>query len=255
VADLTARLGWPAAHAGRPPLRLAALTVGDGTRLLCAPVEERRAERLQRHAAAAGGTIAQLREALNRLWRLPWENTFMEPFWRLVYDAHPTAARLHRQDPCPCGDPAAPDHVHHYWTCPVAQAVQATITSSLTAANPHANPIERHHIWLALAPPGVHRGVWDVVCLAAVRAMDRGRRALLRETLAPPGPDDPPTPAALAARCGTAASSAFWTSLHSFASHRRIPRGWQASCPPGHPFLYYDPDVQMLTVHRPPGLQ
>jgi hypothetical protein len=255
AADLAARLGWPAGRAGDPPLRLVALRVRDGTRMLCAPAEARRAEqRLQPHATATGGTVAQLRAALNRLWRLPWENTAKEPFWRLIYDALPTAARQHRPDPCPCGHDV-PDRHHHYWTCPVAQAVQATINSCLTAARPGAPPVQRHHIWLAQAPPRVHCGVWDVVCLAAVRAMDKGRRALIRETLAPHNPADPPTPAALAARCGEVARGAFWSSLHSFTSHRRIPPGWQDNCPPGHPFMCYDPALQLLTVHRPPGPQ
>jgi exonuclease III len=253
VADLTARLGWPAARGGDPPLRLAALKVRDGTRMLCAPAEARRAEQhLQPYAAKAGGTAAQLRAAFPRLWRLPWENAAKEPFWRLVYNAHPTAARQHRPDPCPCGAPV-PDRCHHYWACPVAQAVQTAINACLAAATPAAPPVQKHQIWLALAPPGVHRGVWDVVCLAAVRAMDKGRRALIRETLAPPNPEDPTTPDALAARCGAAAQGHFWSSLYSFASHRRIPPGWQDHCPPTHPFLFFDPAQQLLTVHRPPG--
>ena len=133
------------------------------------------------------------------------------------------------------------------------QAVQAAINACLAAATPAAPPVQKHQVWLALAPPGVHSGVWDVVCLAAVRAMDKGRRALIRETLAPPNPEDPTTPDALAARCGAAAQGHFWSSLHSFASHRRIPPGWQNHCPPTHPFLFFDPAQQLLTVHRPPG--
>ncbi len=31
-----------------------------------------------------------------------------------------------------------------------------------------------------LPPPGVHAGVWDVVCLAAIVEMDSGRRRLAK---------------------------------------------------------------------------
>ena len=210
---------------------------------------QRTEQHLQPYVAALGGTVDQLRSALCRLWRLPWENATKEPFWRLIYNAHPTAARLHRQDSCPCGA-AVPDRSHHYWACPVAQAVRAAIDACLTAAAPHAPPTQQPQIWLALAPPGVHMGVWDVVCLAAVRAMDRGRRALIRETLLQPQPQ-PADPAALVARCGQAACGHFWSCLYDFVAHRRLPAGWQR-CPPGHPFIYYDPAAQMLVVNRHP---
>lgn len=249
VADLTARLGWPPDYEGGPPLQLAALTVRVGTCMQRVPDEVQRTRQyLQPYAAATGGTVAQLRAALQRLWHLPWENAVKEPFWRLVYDAHPTAARLHRPDSCPCGA-AVPDRSHHYWTCPVAQAVQAAINSCLAAADPRAPPVQQRQIWLALPPPGVHSGVWDVVCLAAVRAMDRGRRALIRETLYQP---QPAAPAALVARSGQAACGHFWSCLYDFVSHRRIPHGWQERCPPGHPFIFFDPATRLLAVRRPP---
>ena len=44
-------------------------------------------------------------------------------------------------------------------------------------------PLRPGHVWLMLAPQGaspaccVHRGVWRVVCLAALAAMDKGRAA------------------------------------------------------------------------------
>ena len=250
AADLAARLGWPADGAGGP-LPLAELAVRDGTRMLRAPAEARRNQlHLQPYAAAAGGTAAQLQAALRRLWRLPWENTNKEPFWRLVYNAHPTAARLHRPDACPCGA-ATPDRRHHYWACPVAQAVRATVDAALAAASPGAQPTQQRHIWLALAPPGVHCGVWDVVCLAAVRAMDKGRRALIRETHFPPtslaGPADP---AALVQRCAHAARHHFWSALYDFAALRCPPPAWQDACPPTHPFLCFDPATNLIAVNR-----
>ena len=43
-------------------------------------------------------------------------------------------------------------------------------------------PLLRQHLWLMQTPPGPRRmcqGVWKVVCLAALNAMDVGRRAAL----------------------------------------------------------------------------
>jgi hypothetical protein len=34
------------------------------------------------------------------------------------------------------------------------------------------------HLWLADAPPGLHPAVWDVVALAAVAALERGRQRM-----------------------------------------------------------------------------
>ena len=122
-----------------------------------------------------------------RLWRLPWENGRKEVFWRLVYDALPTAARMHRDGPCLCGASGPrPDRHHHFWACPVACAVVATVHAALTAAAPAdapPPPLVPADIWLARPPPGVRAGAWGVVCLAAVEAMDRGRRSLAAEVL------------------------------------------------------------------------
>ena len=104
---------------------------------------------------------------LRRLWRLRCDNGLKEPFWLLVHDGLPAAARL--RTTCKCGA-AAPGDRHHYWACPVADAVTATIAAAAGAA------VARHAIWLCRAPPGIHAGVRDLVCLAAIAAMDHGRR-------------------------------------------------------------------------------
>ena len=165
------------------------------TALLAAPaVEHRAATRLAPFAAAAAaapspaaGPLAELQSALARLWRLPWENGRKEVFWRLVYDALPTAAHMHRDEPCLCGASGPrPDRHHHFWACPVACAVVAAVHAALTAAAPAdapPPPLVPADIWLARPPPGVRAGAWGVVCLAAVEAMDRGRRCLAAEVL------------------------------------------------------------------------
>jgi hypothetical protein len=96
------------------PLSLSSFTVRAGTSLLTAPAEQRRADQhLEPYAALFGATLGELRSTLQRLWRLRWENCHKEPYWRLIYDALPTAARLHRGEPCTCG--AAPADLHHHF--------------------------------------------------------------------------------------------------------------------------------------------
>ena len=129
------RLGWQ--RPGRP-LLLAGFTVRAGTDLLTAPVRQHRQERyLAPYAAlaldAAEGPVDELLALLNRMWHTRWENERKEPFWRLVYDAFPTAARLHLEQPCLCGAAAPADRHHHFWACPVAQAVVAAVASAAGA--------------------------------------------------------------------------------------------------------------------------
>ena len=66
------------------------------------------------------GPADELLALLRRLWRVRWENQHKEPFWRLVYNAIPTAARLHLDQPCQCGAAAPADRHHHFWECPIA---------------------------------------------------------------------------------------------------------------------------------------
>jgi hypothetical protein len=190
---LLPRLGWRLGAAR--PIPLANLTVRAATALLAAPAAAHRAAtRLAPFAAAAAGALSpaaaplpELLSTLERLWRLPWENGRKEAFWRLVYDALPTAARMHRDAPCLCGSSGPrPDRHHHFWACPVACAVVAAIHAALTAASPALPPpppLLPSAIWLARTPPGIHAGPWGVVCLAAVEAMDRGRRSLASEMI------------------------------------------------------------------------
>lgn len=220
-----------------------------------APTEQRRTEEhLQPYAAALGATADGLRATLKRLWQLPWENCRKEPFWRLVYNAHPTAARLHLPDPCTCGTAPA-DRQHHFWACPIARAVLSAITASLPfqpstsgAAADVPPDLPQRAIWLAQAPPAVHEGVWGVVCLAAVEAMDHGRRRMyaMRHTTAVL-----PPPTAIVATCSRSAVARFWCLLADFAALRRAPASWRTHCPPGHPFLSFDAAAGRFTVALP----
>ena len=248
MAAITGRLGWTVPREPEP-VPLAAITVRAATAVQRVPAErQRQAERLAPFAEACGGTPDRLREAFARLWRLPWENKHKEPFWRLVYNAFPTAARLHLDRPCACGGGGPrPDRTHNFWDCPVAAAVRGCIDAALAEAQPGAAPVTRSRVWLPASPAGVYAGVWDVVCLAALAAMDKGRRLMAAAFFDPA----PPPPAALVARSIRAARAHFWCALADFVALQRIPAAWRQRCPPAHPFICYDPGTAAWEVNRP----
>ncbi|KAF8062620.1 hypothetical protein HT031_003949 [Scenedesmus sp. PABB004] len=134
---------------------------------------------------------ASVRVALRKLWRLRWDNAVKEVYWRLALDGLASAERVSRPEAvCLCGV-ACPGRAHHYWECPIAQAVVRAMLDSLPAewCAPPADGAPRlhhEHVWLMFAPPPaarragarrLHSGVWRVVCMVALAAMNTGRRA------------------------------------------------------------------------------
>ena len=243
------QLGWQ--WLGQP-LQLAGCTVRQGTDLQLGPMWQRRRQQyLEPYAAlavdGAVGPADELLGLLRRLWRVRWENQHKEPFWRLVYNALPTAARLHLDQPCQCGAAGAADRHHHFWECPIAQAVVAAISAAAAAAGqlPPAAPLSKPSIWLARAPAAVHSGVWDVVSLSAVAAMDHGRRRMYALSLGPP----PPTP--LHVTASRSAVARFWVLLADFVALRCTPASWRDALPPAHPFICFDPASGTFVVNRP----
>jgi len=246
LAAMLPCIGWERVGGGRP-VPLSAYTVRKGTALLSAP---QCARRLQRYFApfaeaaagdAGGGTPAEVQALLRRLWRVRCDNGIKETFWRLVHDGLPTAARLHLDRACLCGAPGPADRLHHYWGCPVARAVAGTISEAVGA------PVTRAAVWLARSPPAVYSGVWDVVCLAAVAAMDHGRR-LMYALGSGPAPAAP-----LSVVAAGAARARFWSHLAEFVAFRSAPASWLGRCPSGHPFMHCDPVSGCLVLH-PPGM-
>jgi hypothetical protein len=71
---------------------------------------------------------------------------------------------------------------HHFWDCPVAQSVSEMLKQQLVGGW-CCGALCPHHVLFMELPRGVstactlHKGVWRVVCLAALNAMDLGRRA------------------------------------------------------------------------------
>ena len=252
LAVMLPRLGW---HLHGRPVPLSALTVRAGTDLLTATLALRRDEHvfspflslaLELPADAASPPTDELRALLKRLWRVRWENARKEPFWRLIYNAVPTAARMgDATSPCLCGGPAPADRAHHFWGCHIAQAVVGAISVAASTAQPLPGPLPRAAVWLARSPPQVHRGVWDVVCLAAVAAMDHGRKRMFALSSGPP----PPVP--LHISCARSSVARFWDLLSDFVALRCAPASWAEHLSPAHPFIAFDPATSSFRVHRP----
>ena len=132
--------------------------------------------------------LNKLYTAFRKCWKMHWDNAFKEVYWRLTMDGLPTAARMHMQAyTCVCVDPC-PDHLHHFWNCPVArvviEAIEAELQPPWCTRVPGSTPIEQQHVWL-MHPPRIdkhlHHDVWRIVCLAALNAMYVGLKAANRD--------------------------------------------------------------------------
>ena len=178
-------------------------------------------------------------------------------YWRLALDGLPLASVMRsRPAPCCCGCPDPhPDRRHHFWACPVAAAVRASLATQLSGAQ--LTPV---HVWLAQPPPDVHEGVWGVVCLAAVYAMDSGRRQVVARRLAaqrqqPAGQQAPAPPEAGAQLTTAAANHAvarLWDLLQEFCTLGAAPAAWREALPAAHPFVRWDAGASRWRLHRLP---
>jgi hypothetical protein len=162
---------------------------------------------------------ALLRRLFAGMWRVRWDNPRKEVLWRLVYDALPTIQRLHLPGVhcCQCGV-ASPGREHHFWDCPVAQAVRDQLQRALPAG---LAAVQREQLWLALAPGGVRLQVWRVVVLAALGAMERGRKMLYswRLAVSPVAPNPAALPLDMQLEVAQrAAVVGFWDNLQDFVS-------------------------------------
>ena len=144
-----------------------------------------------------------------------------------------------QQEPVLCGAAPPADRHHHYWACPVAQAVVTSISETLAAAGLLPAPLSKAAIWLGRAPPAVHSGVWDVVCLATVTAMDHGRRRMYALSAGPPQA----TP--IHVTCARSSVGTFWSLLADFVVLRCAPDTWRQQLPPAHPLF-----AMILPHHR-----
>jgi hypothetical protein len=87
-------------------------------------------------------------------------------------------------------------------------------------------------VWLACTPDErLHRVVWDLVCIAAVHAMDIGRRTSWAVSRRLPAPHLVEHIAARAA-CG-----AFWDALADFAATMKVPHTARTRLLTRQPFI------------------
>ena len=226
-----ADLGWrlPGRRPGGTVVPLAALTVRLATRLQSldahAAIAERHAAHLDRVRAfcalPADSELPAVRTVLSRWWRLRVPNVYKEAAWRVALDAFPTARRMQLPaSACVACGAVCPCVGHHFWSCSVAEAVRREIEAQLEAAGQLQGWLGCDELWLGEPPSGssVLPWVWDMVCLAALHAMDVGRSAawaVSRQLSAAALVGD------VAAR---AAVASFWAVLADFAATTTVPR-------------------------------
>jgi hypothetical protein len=255
-ALLLPRLGW---HLGEgKSLPLTGFRVKGATHLLSSGSESAAALRSPRlatfaHLAGLPSHAGPVLTAFRRLWRTQLPGVVKEPLWRLAYDGLPTLAHMHAHaSGCPCGGGLS-DRAHHFWECAAARGVRDAIAEGAAAAGRSLPALLRSHIWLGQCPEGLHQGVWDIVALVAVAAMDKGRKFMvLQHTFAQPAS---PAGPALGARGAQQARLAYWEMLQAFAAGGGLPRG---RSPGGlltstHPYLCLDaPGATRVRVFQPP---
>lgn len=249
-----ARLGWRALAGDAPAVRAAGLSVKAATALQPDALPPARAVQHAAFLAEAAplplvppADVPGLLATLARLWAVRWENQHKDAFWRLTVDAIPLVGNSHVCRPAPrcrCGAAMAPSpRAHCFWDCPVAVAVRAELAREV------GGPVTRADLWLARPPQGVAAPVWDVVCLAAVEAIERGRWSLAKG----PAADDAVAaalPASGVHAAGVVAVASFWGALADFAALETAPRGW-GGVAPDHPFLGRSVSNH-LVLARPP---
>ena len=199
----------------------------------------------------------QLLRSLPGILRIPWDNNYKELFWRLLVNGVPAAGGgdiCHLNQPCPCSFRVDQDMAstlgsmvhrqHVFWDCPVAEAVREEMLRSIPGVT-----LSQVHVWCLISPsPLVMTDVWIVVCLAALHAMEQGRRCLWR--CSADGLGDSMTEAK------TTAVTHFWAVLHDFCQHAHI-ASWQGRrfLSFNHPFLalvlQHPPLVPRVSVNRP----
>lgn len=140
--------------------------------------------------------------------------------------------------PCACGA-AVPDWLHHFWHCPVAQAVIQVLQSQLPQGAVQLQPC---NVLLGGLPhAAVHSGVWKVVVLAALNAMEKCRGVLttwhLKQVRGEVLPQHVHTSGQRLQVASKLAVSTFWDMLQDFVSLRLVPQPWLMQVGFQHPFL------------------
>lgn len=205
-------------------------------------------------------SISNLRHTLKQVLKLPWDNHNKEILWRLALNGIPGAGGcgICFNTPCLCGarlthhqlqhQNSAAHRQHAFWDCPVAQAVVAQLR-----AFPDTQNMQQQHLWL-LQPPSasILPAVWQIAGLAALTAMERGRRKLWAARHQQPSQSNEIT----TAQAAEYAVTCWRDSIQDFANTNSFPIGLQLQpLHSQHPFLAVTvPAVPLsprLTVNLP----
>lgn len=237
---LSAHLGWRLPH-NEGVITLQELTVAAASRLQHSATLDAIAERHRDFSAAVTALDPQhapqlppVAGVLSRWWKLKVSNKYKEAAWRLTLNAFPTAQRMHLHTTCPACDVMGPGFEHLFWACPVADTVRKEIERQLQVRSilPAVARLSCASVWLGTLPsPRIDRLVWDLVCLAAMHAMDVGRRTAwaVGQRL--------PTPDVVKRIAQHAACGAFWDALADFAATIKIPKSSRTLLLTAQPFL------------------
>ena len=156
--------------------------------------------------------LARFQASLAAAWRVPCDNRIKATLWRVALDAVP-GARV-RPWACPCcapGPPATSGRQHTFWECSVALAVRGQLDAGMALA------VTRPSLWLLAPPPSIPPGLWSLVALTALAAMDHGRRLLWALASAPSWPAPGPARVLAVQAVGDAAALYFWAAIGDFA--------------------------------------
>ena len=252
------RLAWTGQGDALRPL--SACTVRQLTALQVAPSQLQRivahrayAAQALSHSAVFSPAVQEQRtqsflQVFRTVWKVPWDNKYKEVLFRLALNGIAGCGGLGipLAGECSCGHHLTDAQIrardtdalrqHGFWSCTVAVAVRQCLQRCL----PPNTVLQQWHVWL-LQPPqrsGIRPVVWRVVALAALYAMNCGRRYLWYLQT-----DQADMEAAQRLRlAGAKAVADFWLALHDFASAAApdARRGW-GSVGGAHPFLCVRP--------------
>jgi hypothetical protein len=196
--------------------------------------------------------LPPVKHVLHRWWKLKVPNFYKEAAWRLTLDAFATAARMSvpaggAPRCCAACGAVNPGYAHHFWSCPIADTVRQEVESQLRAKSMLAadRRVLCAQLWLGEKPHyGMHRMVWDMVCLAAIHAMNVGRQAAWSVSHRVASPD------LVADVVRRIVKAAFWNVLADFAVSAVVPRSARNGLLTNQPFL-----VWPVVVVRGSGLR
>jgi len=135
------------------------------------------------------GQLHAFHSRLATSWDLHAPNSIKATLWQLAVNGIPGAHVPSSSWECPChlhGGLPSTGRAHTFWDCPVAQAVRQQLTASLEGCD-----VQRADVWTLSLPsalPANHPlhacpNIWFLACMAAVAAMEFGRRVLWRARL------------------------------------------------------------------------